>query len=104
MASPLPEVPKLTDLSTLVVHILGVAARLLGIAAFVMLLVGGFQLLTAVGDPKKVEQGQKTLTAAIFGLLFVIGGWMFLKILETLTGTQLTILNLCIAGSGPNCQ
>lgn len=104
MASPLPDTPTLANLEIIITHVLSVVARLLGIAAFVMLLVGGFQLLTATGDPKKTEAGQKTLTAAIVGLLIVIGGWMFLKILEVTTGTKLTILNLCISGTGPNCQ
>ncbi len=93
--------PKLTDLQLIIQSLLAVAARLIGIAAFVMLIVGGFQMLTASGDPKKTEQGQKTITAAIVGIAIVVGGWFALTILEQLTGAKITILNLCFT---PNCQ
>ena len=41
------------DLVVVVQKILNIVVRFAGIAVFIMLLVGGFQYLTAGGDPKK---------------------------------------------------
>lgn len=69
---------------------LNIAIRLAGIAAFVMLLVGGFQFLTAGGDPKKTQAASSTLTYAIFGLVAVIAAWFILRFIEEFTGANLT--------------
>lgn len=89
-----PSVPDLPDLESVVSTLLGVAARLIGLAAFVMILFAGFQFLTAAGDPKKAEAAQKTLTAAVVGIFLIILGWLALKLLEQLTGTTLTQFDL----------
>jgi amino acid transporter len=46
----------------------------IGFAAFiavVMLVVGGYLFITSAGDPEKTEKAQKTITAAIIGLIIV---------------------------------
>ena len=93
--------PALTDLEAVVTSILGIAARLVGIAVFIMLIVGGFQYLTAMGDPKKVEGAMKTITGAIVGIALIIGGWLLIIILEQVTGVDLTTFSLCI---NPPCS
>jgi len=63
---------------------------LAGIAAFIMLIVGGFQFLTAGGDPKKTQAASSTLTYAIFGLVAVIAAWFILLFIEKFTGVRIT--------------
>jgi drug/metabolite transporter (DMT)-like permease len=70
--------------------ILNIAIRLAGIAAFIMLIVGGFQFLTAGGDPKKTQAASSTLTYAIFGLVAVIAAWFILLFIEKFTGVRIT--------------
>jgi len=41
------------------------------LVAVVILIVSGYTLITSVGDPEKIEKGQKGITAAIVGLIIV---------------------------------
>jgi hypothetical protein len=41
------------------------------IIAVAMIIVSGYILITATGDPDKIKKGQKTLTAAIVGFVIV---------------------------------
>ena len=48
-----------------------------GIGLLLMLLAGGFTLLTSAGDPKKLQQGQQRITNAILGLIIIfIAFWL----------------------------
>lgn len=82
------------NLEVLIVNVLGVAARLVGIAAFVMLIVAGYQYLTSIGDPKKAETASKTFTGAVTGIALIIVGWLVIKLLESVTGANLTDIDL----------
>lgn len=85
---------QITDLVVIVQRILNIAIRLAGVAAFIMLIVGGFQFLTAGGDPKKTQAASSTLTYAIFGLVAVIAAWFILLFIEKFTGVKVTEFNL----------
>lgn len=48
-----------------------------GIALLVMLMLGGFSLLTSAGDSKKLDSGKKQITYAIVGFLVIfISFWI----------------------------
>jgi len=83
----------LACLEAIVKIFLNIAVRLAGVAAFIMLIVGGFQYLTAGGDPKKTQAASSTLTYAIFGLVAVIAAWFILLFIEKFTGVTLTQFN-----------
>jgi hypothetical protein len=83
----------LQDLTVVVQKILNIAVRLAGITAFIMLIVGGFQYLTAGGDPKKTQAAGSTITYAIFGLVAVIAAWFILLFIEKFTGVNVTEFN-----------
>jgi len=80
----------LACLEAIIKIFLNIIVRLAGIATFVMLIVGGFQYLTAGGDPKKTQAANSTLTYAIFGLIAVIAAWFILLFIEKFTGVTLT--------------
>lgn len=42
------------------------------VIAVVMVIVAGYTLITASGNPEKIEKGQKTLAAAIIGFILVM--------------------------------
>lgn len=54
---------------------------LAGIAAFIILLMGGFKYITAGGDEKAVGEAQKMLTGAVGGLVLVMAAYALLNIL-----------------------
>lgn len=93
---------QLSDLNQIFASVLGVAARLAGLAALGMIVVGGFKFLTAGGDPKVAEQAKHTLTWAVAGLAALIGAWFLLRLIFQLTfnvqGTLLDIplFDICI--------
>lgn len=61
-----------------------------GVIAFVLLVVGGFGIIVgAGGDPKKLEQGKQAVTAAVIGLIIIVGSFWIIQILEVLTGKTL---------------
>jgi len=52
----------------------------------IMILWGGFQILTAAGNPQKLEQGRKTLQWAIIGFAIVLINWGFASIIREILG------------------
>ena len=77
-------------------NLLTVAVPLLGLVLFVLLVAGGFQYMTAGGDPKQVQKASGTITTAIIGIVVVVGVWFIFKILNAITG--LNLLNFVIPG------
>lgn len=80
----------LQDIGVIIERILNVAVRLAGVAVFIMLIVGGFQYLTAGGDPKKTQAAGSTITSAIFGLVAIILIWFVLLLIHEFTGVDVT--------------
>jgi len=84
MANP----PPLSKLEPILGRILNLAITIGGLAAFVMLIVGGFKYLTSAGDPKQVQSATSTITMAIIGLIVAIGAWFLLNFIASFTGTS----------------
>ena len=92
MMPPLP----LTGLEDVFKNVVSIAIGFAGIAFFIMFLVGGFQYLTAGGNPQAAEGARKTLTYAIMGLAFIALSYLILRLIATFTGAE-GILNFKIA-------
>jgi len=45
---------------------------IMGGIAFLLMLVGGIQVIASSGDPEKLKSGQQLITSAIAGLIFAI--------------------------------
>jgi len=73
---------------------ISVVLALAGIVLFVMFLIGGLRYLTSGGDPKATEAAKGTLTHAIAGLVVLILAFLILRLIETITGVQLTIFKV----------
>ena len=56
------------------------------VIAVAMIIVSGYTLITAAGNPDKIEQGQKTLTAAIVGLVVVFLAALIIQFVLTSLG------------------
>ncbi len=53
---------------------------------FLLLIAGGFAIITSSGNPEKQKQGSKALTAAIIGFALVFASFWIIKLIEFLTG------------------
>lgn len=60
-----------------------ILARAVGVGggiAFLLMLWGGFQIITSSGDPQKLNDGKDILVSAVAGLLFIIFSLFLLRI------------------------
>lgn len=63
---------------------------LVGVALFVMLVVGGFKFLLSGGDQKQLEQAKNTVTYAIIGLVVIVVAFLILQTIKVFTGVDVT--------------
>ncbi len=79
------------SLSTLVSLILNNSLVIVGILLLAFLIFGGLTFIMGAGgdDPKKTQQGQKTITNALLGFIIVFLAYFIIQIIEVLTGLEI---------------
>jgi len=70
-------------------NILSIIILLAGFAAFIVLIIGGFQYLTSGGDPKQTQKAQSIITAAVIGMIVTLAVWFIFNLAKTVTGLDL---------------
>lgn len=60
-----------------------------GLALFVMIVVGGLQILAGASNSKAMQEGQKRITMAIIGFLILFASYWIAQILEIIFGIQI---------------
>lgn len=73
-------------------QIFKVGTGIAGGIAFLLILFGGFQILTSTGNPEKLNEGKELVASAVTGLLMILFSVFLLKFI----GVDL----LCIPGFG----
>lgn len=63
---------------------------LVGVALFIMFVVGGYGFLFSGGDQKKLEKAKGTLTGAIAGVVIIVIAYLILKTITLFTGVDVT--------------
>ncbi|MFA6099123.1 MAG: pilin [Patescibacteria group bacterium] len=63
------------DLESTVIKIVQWVLGFLGLVAVVMILIGGFQWMTAGGNEEKVASAKKVISAAVIGLIVILLAW-----------------------------
>ncbi len=82
--------PHFDTIGSLVSVIVQNAFMLAGVIAFVLLVVGGFGMITSAGgDTKSLEKGKQAVTAAVLGLVVIIGSFWIVQLIQYLTGVTL---------------
>jgi len=55
----------------------------IGSAALLFIIIGGFIMLTSQGNPEKVKSGRDTIVWATIGLLVAFSSWIILRFIIT---------------------
>lgn len=76
------QITKDTTLPQLVKYMFNFAMGIGGIAAFAMLVWGGFLYLTSVGDPSKQRNARDRITSALIGLLLLLASYLLLQVVN----------------------
>jgi hypothetical protein len=77
---------KFTDLASVVNEALKYIFPIAGLILLFMLISGGFQLLTAAGNPEATQKGYNQLLYAIVGFLVIFIAYWLIQILEYVLG------------------
>lgn len=81
---------QLQDLPIYIGNVLQAMIPLIGLIAFIMVIKGGFTILTSAGDHKGLQSGRQTITLAIAGLALAIISWLILVFIKNVTGVDVT--------------
>lgn len=60
------------SLNGIIANVVNILSILVGIAAVIMIMVGGFKYVTANGDSSNVGSAKQTITYAVIGLVIVV--------------------------------
>ena len=82
------DVATIEGFECIVVNILNIATTIIGITAFIMLLIGGFIFLFSGGNPKNTDTGKKTIGFAALGILVAISAWIIVRFIAVFTGVE----------------
>lgn len=80
-----------TDFASLISIIVKNAITVAGIIFLILLILGGFSFIMSAGsgDPKKAQQAQQTITAALIGFVVVFLSYAIVQLIQTVTGLQI---------------
>lgn len=70
----------------LIANVLSVALTAIGLAGFVMMIVGALTWLLSGGKSENIEKARKTMTFAIVGLIVALSSYIIINLISTFTG------------------
>lgn len=76
------------DLAAVINKLIPLLFVFAGLILFVMLIFGGFDLLTSGGDPKKAESAKGKITNAVIGFVIVFIAYWLTQILSLIFGLE----------------
>ena len=87
-AAGIGDVATIRGIECLVANILATATTFIGLASFVMLIIGGFLYLTSGNSSKGADAGKQTITYAIIGIVVALMAFFILQLVATITGAR----------------
>jgi membrane-bound ClpP family serine protease len=73
----------------LLANVLSVSLTVIGLAGFVMMIVGSLTWLLSGGSSQNVEKARKTMTFAIIGLVVALSSYMIIHLIAEFTGISI---------------
>ena len=98
VSGPNNDVATIQGLECLIANVFSVIITLIGLGAFVMLIVGSFRWMLSGSNAKGAETARSTMTFAIIGLIVALSAFMILNLLAEFTGINI-IRTFVIPGS-----
>jgi hypothetical protein len=92
-------VATIQGLRCIIANVLSVAITGIGLAGFIMLIIGGFRYLASGGNSKGAETAKNTITFAVIGLVVALSSFVILNLIAEFTGVK-TILDFVIPEAG----
>jgi hypothetical protein len=77
------------NLAALINNVIPNIFTIAGVVLVFMILLGGFTIISSASDTHKLEEGTKTITSAIMGLLILIGSFWIIQIIQVVTGVKI---------------
>lgn len=59
----------------------GIGLSVIGMVAFLFLIIGGYFILTSQGDPSKLQKGREYILYSILGLILAVFGFVFVQVI-----------------------
>ena len=78
------------DLKQVVLNIIQWVLGILALVAVIMIIIAGFQWMTAAGNEEKVEKAKKVISAAVIGLIIVLLAWAIVIFVANTTANVTT--------------
>ena len=88
------DVPTFKCLEAIYGRILQISIALALFALLIMLIVGGFKLLTSGGDPKATASAKQTMTYAVAGIFLMVIAFLIFQIIKAYTGVDVTVFEV----------
>lgn len=79
-------VATIQGVTCLIANILASATTLIGLASFVMVVIGAFLYLTSGGNTKGTEAAKQSITYAIIGIVVALMAYFILNLISQFTG------------------
>ena len=92
------DVATLAGLEAIFNNVVAVSLGLAGIVFFIMLIASAFTLMTAGGEPPKIQAARKSLTVALVGFVLVLLAFLIITLVSKFTGNT-NILDFKIIGT-----
>ncbi len=84
------DVATIQGVECLIANALTVFIALIGLAAFVMIVIAAFRYLVSGGNTTSTEKARNTVTWAIIGIVVALSAFIILNLLSAFTGVDLT--------------
>lgn len=84
------QVATLQGLQCLIANVLGVAITFIGLIAFGIFLLSGFQIMLSGGNNKGLEAAKGSMTYAVVGLVVALSAFIILNLISQFTGINFT--------------
>ena len=82
------DVATIQGLECLIANIFTVIITLIGLAAFVMLIVGAIRWMLKGGNSSELEKAKKTMTYAVFGIVITLSAFIVINLIAGFTGVE----------------
>ena len=82
------DVATIQGLECLIANVFTVIITLIGLAAFVMLIVGAVRWLVSGGNSSNIDKARSTMTYAIIGIVVALSAFIVINLLAGFTGVD----------------